>query len=85
MTLTEKVAYVTQEEFNRLDEYSTSVPTGKTIGKIWKRREPWRAQGKEARWFLGEYVTLPNETKFIGIRWRDLVVGEPVEFLDYQI
>jgi len=40
--LTAKGEYVgsislTQKEFNDLLEYSTSVPTGTTLGKVWKR------------------------------------------------
>lgn len=38
-----ELVLVTPEDFERLDEYSTSQPTGVSIGKVWKaeRRGGW--------------------------------------------
>lgn len=60
--------YVSQAEFDSLLEYSCSLPTGKTIGKRWKRQN---ADG----WLMGEYVEDPDPA-MVGILWRELVVTE---------
>lgn len=58
---------VTQTEFNSLKEYSSSIPTGTTIGKRWKRN-------CSGNWFIGEYVDINSETE-IGIKWwRPVIV-----------
>lgn len=66
-----KTKLVTQKEFDTLLEYSTSIPTGVTIGKTWKRHNyvfkvngktfnggwlPGNAKLVEERWFHCEYV-----------------------------
>jgi hypothetical protein len=58
---------LTKEAFDALDEYSCSIPTGTTIGKRWKRGEPYH--GPRSTWYLCEYV--PCETPgHVGIRVR---------------
>ena len=57
--------WVTQKEFDNLLEYSRSIPTGKTIGKQWKRR------CVNDQWLLGEYYDINSETE-IGIRYTPL-------------
>jgi len=39
MTLTTDTAYLSWSELKDLPEYSCSVPTGTTLGKVWKRDE----------------------------------------------
>lgn len=56
--------------FDRLPEYSCSLPTGTRIRKRWKRREPYSRN--PSRWYLGEYVKVPDEG-LVGIVWRDLL------------
>jgi hypothetical protein len=61
---------MTTAEFDRLPEYSGSLPTGTTIGKRWKRntnyyRESWAAP----KWFIGEYTELIPETAQVLITW----------------
>lgn len=34
----DKTAIVTPDEFDALLEYSTSIPTGTIVGKVWKRK-----------------------------------------------
>lgn len=50
---------LSREEFLELPEYSCTLPTG-TIGKRWKRVEPYQASRElgalGATWYLGEYV-----------------------------
>ena len=69
-------AHLTQEEFDELLEYSTSVPTlslggnGSVLGtKRWKRRTG-------DHWLLGEYV-VDAKTNEVTDKWsRIVVVGE---------
>lgn len=61
--------WVTLDEFNKLGEYSTTLPTGKTIGKRWKRQlymGPHRG-----RWLVGEYVE-HADPESVGIKWYRL-------------
>ena len=63
----DNVAFVTKAVFNRLPEYSSSIPTGTTIGKQWKRREG-------NNWYLGEYI--PHEDpKLVGISWKRIILS----------
>jgi hypothetical protein len=57
--------------FDALLEYSCTIPDGKTIGKRWKRREPYGAPVKQARWFMGEYVPDPDP-KLVYIIWTEV-------------
>lgn len=73
----EKTALVTPKQFEQLKEYSTSVPTGTTIGKVWKRRWPpfYAPDFPDPDWYLGEYVPDPQGRDGItGIVWRELIV-----------
>ena len=58
--------WMSQKEFDNLLEYSTTIPTGVTIGKVWKRR------GLGNSWFMGEYVDVGAE--MINIKWRTIVI-----------
>lgn len=64
---------LTQEEFDALPEYSTTIPTGKTIGKQWKRQLYY---GKYlAEWVRCEYVEDPDP-EYVGMLWHKIVVKE---------
>lgn len=58
-----EVVKMTQAEFDRLPEYSLSVPTltiqnDRVMGvRIWKRKHPARAV-ENFDWFRGEYVNV---------------------------
>jgi hypothetical protein len=71
MIFTEKTVTVTKAEFDKLDEYSCSLPTGTTVGKSWKRKKDYHDESKG--WLHGEYVEDPDP-KMIGIRWRELII-----------
>lgn len=47
---------MTKEEFNKLPEYSLSIPTqsGSLGVKHWKKKTPFNASDEDAIWFLGE-------------------------------
>jgi len=73
MKTSDRTAWMTQREFDRMNEYSTSMPTGVVEGKRWKRKE-------ESRWYMGEYHSLEdigdNRIKY-KIRWRRIVIMPP--------
>ena len=62
---------VTQKFFDDLPEYSCSMPTGTTIGKQWKRGEPYLVP--RTSWFLGEYVEC-DKPDHVGITWKRIVI-----------
>ena len=79
MITDDKTAIASPQEFATLPEYSLSVPTGTTIGKVWKAKERVPAAGERygwrfgAGWSLGEYVD-HADPKLVGIKWRELLV-----------
>lgn len=60
---------MTQVEFDALLEYSTTLPTGKTIGKQWKRQ--LYVGPKRGAWLLCEYVEDPDPA-YVGVRTREI-------------
>ncbi|MCH7549650.1 MAG: hypothetical protein IH969_08985 [Candidatus Krumholzibacteriota bacterium] len=73
-----------QEELDELLEYSTTLPTGTTIGKRWKRRvqvlqslprrNPCTVEFSEpAVWHMGEYAEHPDPGK-TAILWYEIVI-----------
>lgn len=56
------------ESFEKLMDYSTSIPTGKYAGKMWKRQTP---QGWHLCWY-----SKSNDPKFLDINsWRIVLNG----------
>ena len=74
----EKV-YLSQKEFDELGEYSTSIPTGTTIGKQWKRNCYWHKSHPKygTLWCLGEYIPDPDP-KFVVIVWKEIIIKKPL-------
>lgn len=64
----QKSVTLTRKEFDDLLEYSSSIPTGTTIGKKWKRSQ---SDG----WWMGEYLESKDE-KFVDILWRKIIFDE---------
>ena len=79
--------YLTQKEFDALPEYSISIPTGTTPGKLWKRHIftflidgaiysgghiPSGHKPIQDDWWLGEYQQPVNGQ--IEIKWRLIVI-----------
>lgn len=54
-------------ELDSMPEYSMSLPTGTTIGKVWRRRQ----HGAPSEWIVGMYVPHRNP-KTVGIIWFDV-------------
>lgn len=62
------VVVISREELAALLEYSTSLPTGTTPGKRWRRNvQVLRRPVGEAEWAIGEYG--PIEGNYIQINW----------------
>lgn len=65
---------MTQAELKALPDYSCTFPTGTTIGKKWRRREPYETgRGIVNAWYTGEYVDYPD-SKMVGVKWRKVVI-----------
>lgn len=63
---------LTQEQFDKLSEYSCSIPTGTTIGKRWKRGEPYC--GPRTHWYMGEYQQHPTNPNLVLIVWKEIKI-----------
>lgn len=69
------VMKMTQQQFRALNEYSSTIPTGTTPGKMWKRLH--RAYdtffihaGGKPQWVIGQYdPDCPKDSKTIDIHW----------------
>lgn len=70
-----EVVELTQEEFDALDEYSTTIPTGKRIGKQWKRQLYY---GKySGQWVRCEYVEDEVDPEnYVGMKWHRIQFKE---------
>lgn len=75
----DRAAYMTLGEFDRLPDYSHTVPTGTTPGKRWKRRVPGR-HGEPDRWLMGEFGAPDGET--VPIHWHDVYIVTELEALE---
>jgi hypothetical protein len=65
-----RVVWLTQEEFDKMDEYSCSVPTGTTLGKRWKCKRDYFDASKG--WLMGEYTAIVPDSR--GNRFSDRVL-----------
>lgn len=60
---------LTRAEFDALDEYSATLPTGARIGKRWKRHDgAFDPACKNPFWLIGEYVDIGSKEE-VGIKW----------------
>jgi hypothetical protein len=60
---------LTQKEFNKLLEYSFTIPTGTIIGKQWKKGVPY---DNPTKWYLCEYIEHEDPNK-VGILYKQIV------------
>lgn len=78
----EDVAVVTEADYERLSEYSTSIPTGVCDGKVWRR--DWSVNGGKGEAILF-FEADPDDPGQCFIRQRRLIkVGTP-EFWDWLV
>lgn len=77
MLLDDTHAVMTEQEFSDLLDYSCSLPTGQTIGKMWKRDDnayrPPLGQWPPY-WWLGEYTGYSPDGGKVLIKWREILV-----------
>jgi hypothetical protein len=70
MLVTDDVAVMSRFEFEGLAEYSSTLPSGTYLGKV------WRSRGLRD-WFLGEFFD-DGTPGMVAIRWRRIVVVSDV-------
>jgi len=78
-------------ELDSLPEYSTTMPTGTTIGKFWKRNTNWMTHGGgysapdsvNPKWVVCAYDENPNP-KLVTIRIFEVAVLEGPYSGDYR-
>ena len=76
MTHTPKGVMLTVREFEELNDYSCSLPTGTTVGKRWRRRVPYMiGPGITNTFVMGEYVE-SYKTNSIGIEWTPILLPD---------
>jgi hypothetical protein len=60
-------------ELKSMDDYSHTIPTGTTIGKVWRRHEPYRTTDEEAKWYVGLYAE-SDKPDYVDIIWMPVVL-----------
>lgn len=68
----EATTVLTEQEFQALDEYSTTMPTGTRIGK------QWRAQVEHdgaVLWLMGEYAE-GRDKQHVAVKWSRIVLSD---------
>lgn len=73
-------------ELESMDEYSTSLPSAQTIGKMWRRSRRLYGlmrTGEREEWMVGQYARDDNPN-LIRIRWLDVVLKEGPEPRNYH-
>lgn len=73
--LTPTEALVTRAVFDRLQEYSSSMPTAPSVGRYWKRQRRW--WDRKSGWLLAVVEPGPPDADYDLIRWRALEVLDP--------
>lgn len=69
--VTADACFVTERGLLALNDYSCSLPTGTTVGKVWKRRNDYSDESKG--WVLGFYAPCAEPDKVL-ICWRPIRV-----------
>ncbi|ESW92970.1 hypothetical protein NKL07_22150 [Mesorhizobium sp. C280B] len=77
-----KSLILTKAEFDALDEYSATLPTGTTPGKRWKRHDgafdqEFIAGGGRPKWMIGEFGEISGDGKTIALNWYIPVIVVP--------
>ena len=78
---TRPILSMTAEELRALPEYSSTYPTGTTLGKRWKCNIHPECNGaagyppERCLWVVGEYYDIGRADR-IGIRWYDVALLE---------
>lgn len=67
-----EIERIKQKTLDSLPEYSCSLPTGTTIGKVWKRNNNFGSD-LDPEWIICEYVN-HSDPNLIGIDYRVPVI-----------
>lgn len=70
-----KTIRLTRSDFDKLPNYSCTLPTGTTIGKQWKRAVQRFHEEPTDEWVLGEYIEHPDPGT-VGISWRRILINQ---------
>jgi len=74
--LDDEYALMTNESFNKLAEYSFSMPTGVYVGKMWKCDVNWhRKNGDEPSYFLCWFGFSEKGEKFCSNNYRKILIA----------
>ncbi len=57
-----------ESDFEKLKNYSTTVPTGAYEGKMWKRNQPLGGE----KWYLWWY-TISDKQGYLDVKWREII------------
>lgn len=75
--------FLTKKEFDRMHEYSCSLPTGTSYGKVWKCNKLAYASPPGEDWWMAEYVPDPQskinkdgDPETVKINWRKIEVED---------
>jgi hypothetical protein len=79
ITIDDLHALMSQRAFDRLAEYSTSVPSGVYVGKMWKRHDgafdrAFLAQGGKPTWLLCWYGPSARGQEFCSVHTREILI-----------
>lgn len=66
-------ALIYRDDFQRLQEYSCTVPTGVYVGKRWKCNLNVYAPA-EPNWIMGAYETAAHDPSMCALRWYDVML-----------
>lgn len=73
--------HLTKAEFDALDEYSATMPTGTTPGRRWKRHDgAFDPSCRKPVWIIGEYGELFGRDDCVVVKWHVpvLKLGAPL-------
>lgn len=77
---------LTPEEFDRLLDYSCTMPTGMQIGDKWKKRHPYQwMPDKSNSWFLAQVKNIRlnlSGSRIADIEWNRIICPERGAFGD---
>lgn len=78
-----RVVVLTPREFEDLPEYSCSIPTGTTTGKMWRRHngshdQEYKRSGGRCRWIICGYGQPTADGKNIKIHYYRPIISVPM-------
>jgi hypothetical protein len=61
---------LTARMLERLDEYSTTMPTAPRPGRIWKRNGAWHCRRGGPDWWVVVVDVIPNDPAHLAVKQR---------------